>query len=273
MFCVKNWNIGWSEFCFVRTIPTEVDPLLFRFWFTSLCYWSRKLLLPYQSIWCKAKTKIQAKVVCKRSCCRKQDSFPFKCMGHFYFKPYWNCTEWGACLYSQVYGKMFVEHAEDSIRVLMRSLISLWKSVYLSMRSYCNSDDPLSFRIDANVEETELNVEAAHGELLKYFQSVTSNRWLIIKIFCVLIIFFVVFVVFMAWIFLELELSNSPISLYYFTEMSSILLGNTLYLLVKVGLFDAHKWKFQNMKGGADTGVCLAGNLWFTMATVTGMPN
>ena len=43
--------------------------------------------------------------------------------------------------------------------------------------------------------------------------------------------------------------------------MSSLLLGNTLYLLVKVGLFDVHKWKFQNMKGGADTGVCLAGNL------------
>lgn len=52
----------------------------------------------------------------------------------------------------------------------------------------------------------------------------------------------------------------------------SFLLGNTLYLLVKVGLFDVHKWKFQNMKGGADTGVCLAGNLWFTMATVTCMP-
>lgn len=57
---------------------------------------------------------------------------------------------------------------------------------------------PFVFRIDANVEATELNVEAAHGELLKYFQSVTSNRWLIIKIFCVLIIFFIVFVVFMA---------------------------------------------------------------------------
>ncbi|CAH3021264.1 unnamed protein product [Porites evermanni] len=53
-------------------------------------------------------------------------------------------------------------------------------------------------RIDANVEATELNVEAAHGELLKYFQSVTSNRWLIVKIFCVLIVFFIVFVVFMA---------------------------------------------------------------------------
>ena len=53
------------------------------------------------------------------------------------------------------------------------------------------------YRIDANVEETEANVESAHGELLKYFQSVTSNRWLIIKIFFVLIIFFIIFVVFM----------------------------------------------------------------------------
>ena len=54
------------------------------------------------------------------------------------------------------------------------------------------------FRIDANVEETDTNVEAAHGELLKYFQNISSNRWLIIKIFFTLIIFFIVFVVFMA---------------------------------------------------------------------------
>jgi len=52
-------------------------------------------------------------------------------------------------------------------------------------------------RIDANVEDTELNVEAAHSELLKYFQSISSNRWLIIKIFFVLIVFFIIFVVFM----------------------------------------------------------------------------
>jgi len=52
--------------------------------------------------------------------------------------------------------------------------------------------------IDSNVEDAEVNVESAHQEILKYFQSVTSNRWLIIKIFFVLIIFFIIFVVFMA---------------------------------------------------------------------------
>lgn len=53
-------------------------------------------------------------------------------------------------------------------------------------------------RIDSNIEHTELNVEAAHAEILKYFQSVTGNRWLMIKIFAVLIFFFIFFVVFLA---------------------------------------------------------------------------
>lgn len=54
-------------------------------------------------------------------------------------------------------------------------------------------------RIDSNVEDTQLNVEMAHTEILKYFQSVSSNRWLMIKIFLVLVVFFIIFVVFLAW--------------------------------------------------------------------------
>jgi syntaxin 5 len=53
-------------------------------------------------------------------------------------------------------------------------------------------------RIDGNVEETAGNVEAGHGEILKYFQGVTNNRWLFVKVFGVLIFFFILFVVFMA---------------------------------------------------------------------------
>lgn len=53
-------------------------------------------------------------------------------------------------------------------------------------------------RIDTNIQDTELNVEAAHSEILKYFQSVTKNRWLMVKIFAVLMFFFIFFVVFVA---------------------------------------------------------------------------
>lgn len=55
------------------------------------------------------------------------------------------------------------------------------------------------FRIDANVEDTQLNVDLAHTEILKYFQSVSNNRWLLIKMFLILVIFFIVFVLFMTW--------------------------------------------------------------------------
>lgn len=53
-------------------------------------------------------------------------------------------------------------------------------------------------RIDSNVADAELNIEAAHAQIVKYFHSVSSNRWLMIKIFGVLIMFFIFFVVFLA---------------------------------------------------------------------------
>ena len=52
-------------------------------------------------------------------------------------------------------------------------------------------------RIDANVSETQSNVEAAHSELLKYFKGITSNRWLMVKIFAVVLVFFIIFIVFL----------------------------------------------------------------------------
>lgn len=40
-----------------------------------------------------------------------------------------------------------------------------------------------------------MNVEAAHSELLRYYQSVSSNRMLMFKILGVLVAFFILFVV------------------------------------------------------------------------------
>ncbi|KAL3154423.1 hypothetical protein ABBQ32_013895 [Trebouxia sp. C0010 RCD-2024] len=56
----------------------------------------------------------------------------------------------------------------------------------------------LAIRIDENVDETLSNVDSAQDQLLKYLNSISSNRWLIMKIFFVLMMFLVVFVVFVA---------------------------------------------------------------------------
>lgn len=49
-------------------------------------------------------------------------------------------------------------------------------------------------RIDANVEDIDLNISGAQRELLKYFDNVKSNRWLAAKIFLVIFVFFLIWV-------------------------------------------------------------------------------
>ncbi|RLV93084.1 Integral membrane protein SED5 [Spathaspora sp. JA1] len=49
-------------------------------------------------------------------------------------------------------------------------------------------------RIDENVEDISLNIGGAQRELLKYYANITSNRWLFLKIFGVLIVFFFLWV-------------------------------------------------------------------------------
>lgn len=56
----------------------------------------------------------------------------------------------------------------------------------------------LAVRIDENVDDAVANVDNAQTHLLKYLNRISSNRWLIMKIFGVLISFLVFFVVFIA---------------------------------------------------------------------------
>lgn len=52
-------------------------------------------------------------------------------------------------------------------------------------------------RIDDNMVDVEMNVSGAHSQLLKYYENISSNRWLMIKVFMVIIFFFLVFAVVM----------------------------------------------------------------------------
>ncbi|KAG8960801.1 cis-Golgi t-SNARE syntaxin [Tulasnella sp. 419] len=49
-------------------------------------------------------------------------------------------------------------------------------------------------RIDADTIDIANNVSGAQRELLKYYASISSNRWLMLKVFGVLIVFFLVFI-------------------------------------------------------------------------------
>ncbi|KZS95826.1 t-SNARE [Sistotremastrum niveocremeum HHB9708] len=49
-------------------------------------------------------------------------------------------------------------------------------------------------RIDADTIDIANNVSSAQRELLKYYASISNNRWLMLKVFGVLIVFFLVFI-------------------------------------------------------------------------------
>ncbi|XP_065143120.1 syntaxin 5A, like [Paramisgurnus dabryanus] len=91
----------------------------------------------------------------------------------------------------------YIQNRADTMQNIESTIVELG-SIFQQLAHMVKEQEETVQRIDANVEDTQLNVDLAHGEILKYFQSVSNNRWLLIKIFLILIIFFIVFVVFMA---------------------------------------------------------------------------
>lgn len=58
--------------------------------------------------------------------------------------------------------------------------------------------EEITLRIDANMDQALDNVDKGHHHLLTYYESISGNRWLILKIFAVLIAFLVFFMIFVA---------------------------------------------------------------------------
>lgn len=91
----------------------------------------------------------------------------------------------------------YIQSRADTMQNIESTIVELGQ-IFTQLAHMVKEQEEAVQRIDSNVEESQLNIEAAHSEILKYFQSVTNNRWLMIKIFAVLIIFFIIFIVFMA---------------------------------------------------------------------------
>ncbi|EYU21906.1 hypothetical protein MIMGU_mgv1a020999mg [Erythranthe guttata] len=71
-------------------------------------------------------------------------------------------------------------------------------TIFNQLATLVSQQGEIAIRIDENMEDTLSNVEGAQGALLKYLNSISSNRWLMIKIFFVLIFFLTIFLFFVA---------------------------------------------------------------------------
>ena len=90
----------------------------------------------------------------------------------------------------------FIQDRANAMQTVEQTIVELG-TMFNQLATMIKEQEEQITRIDSNVDDIDMNVSEAHNELLKYFQSVTSNRWLMVKVFSVLIIFFVIFIVVM----------------------------------------------------------------------------
>lgn len=80
----------------------------------------------------------------------------------------------------------------------VESTITELSGIFTNLATMVAHQGELAIRIDDNMEESMSNVEGAREALLKHLNRISSNRWLIIKIFAILIFFLIIFLFFLA---------------------------------------------------------------------------
>ncbi|GAV89523.1 Syntaxin domain-containing protein/SNARE domain-containing protein [Cephalotus follicularis] len=80
----------------------------------------------------------------------------------------------------------------------VESTIHELSGIFNQLATLVSQQGEIAIRIDENMDDSLANVEGAQGALLKYLNSISSNRWLMIKIFFVLISFLMIFLFFVA---------------------------------------------------------------------------
>ncbi len=83
----------------------------------------------------------------------------------------------------------YIQQRSDAI-VAIESTISELGSIFGQLATMVSEQSEMIQRIDQNTEDVVDNVAGAQRELLKYWGRVSGNRWLVAKMFGVLMIFF-----------------------------------------------------------------------------------
>ncbi|KAL9008993.1 MAG: hypothetical protein Q9173_005937 [Seirophora scorigena] len=87
----------------------------------------------------------------------------------------------------------YISMRGDAITAIEQTINELG-SVFGQLAALVSEQGEMVQRIDANTEDVVENVEGAQRELMKYWSRVSGNRWLVAKMFGVLMIFFLLWV-------------------------------------------------------------------------------
>ncbi|KAK8577141.1 hypothetical protein V6N13_122134 [Hibiscus sabdariffa] len=80
----------------------------------------------------------------------------------------------------------------------VESTISELSGIFTHLATMVVQQGELAIRIDEDMDQSLANVEGARSALLRHLTRISSNRWLLIKIFAAIIFFLVIFIIFVA---------------------------------------------------------------------------
>jgi syntaxin 5 len=83
----------------------------------------------------------------------------------------------------------YIHQRGETIEVIEQTIQELG-AIFGQLASMVAEQSEMIQRIDANTEDVVDNVQGAQRELLRYWSRVSGNRWLVLKIFGVLMMFF-----------------------------------------------------------------------------------
>ncbi|EON66225.1 syntaxin 5 [Coniosporium apollinis CBS 100218] len=87
----------------------------------------------------------------------------------------------------------YIQQRGEAIEMIERTMADLG-GIFGQLAQMVSEQGETIQRIDANTEDVVDNVEGAQRELMKYWGRVSGNRWLVAKMFGVLMIFFLLWV-------------------------------------------------------------------------------
>ncbi|KAK6234312.1 hypothetical protein QUC31_006718 [Theobroma cacao] len=93
------------------------------------------------------------------------------------------------------------EHYSQSRAVALQnveSTISELSGIFTHLATMVAQQGELAIRIDEDMDQSLANVEGARNALLRHLNQISSNRWLLMKIFIAIVFFLVVFIIFVA---------------------------------------------------------------------------
>ncbi|AJV52393.1 cis-Golgi t-SNARE syntaxin [Saccharomyces cerevisiae] len=93
----------------------------------------------------------------------------------------------------QLSNNVYLQERNRAVETI-ESTIQEVGNLFQQLASMVQEQGEVIQRIDANVDDIDLNISGAQRELLKYFDRIKSNRWLAAKVFFIIFVFFVIWV-------------------------------------------------------------------------------